>query len=354
VRFCLIGAGAIGGFIAARLANSGAQVTLIARGKGLEAIRSNGLRVRYADGRIENAAVTVTDDYATAGKFDAVLLAVKAHQLTAVAPRVEHLCHADTIVVPMQNGVPFWYFHEHGGKHSGRAVEAVDPGGAIRDAIPAHRIIGCVIYIAGDLEAPGRVHHASGERLQLGELDGSRSARLERLAAAFAPAGFHIDVLDDIRAAIWTKLWGNVSFNPVSALTRATMSDICGDEHGFALTRQLMQEAQAVGEALGVRFPMTLERRLEGRGARGRPQDLDAPGRGGGAPDRGRCARGRGGGAGGVGRRADAGDHRDLPRGQAPRLDALEAGRISVPVKARALRRPRDRARRPGAGCRPG
>jgi 2-dehydropantoate 2-reductase len=267
MKFCLIGAGAIGGFVGARLALAGEDVTFIARGRNLEAIGGGGMRVLDSAGReVHAASVRATDDYDRAGKFDVVLLTLKAHHLAAVAPHIESLCHDETIVVPMQNGIPFWYFHGHGGAHAGRAVETVDPGGAIRDAIPARRIVGCVVYIASELRAPGTVAHSAGARLQLGELDGSKSERLARLADAFTRASFTIEMPDDIRAAVWLKLWGNVTFNPISALARATMREICHDPHGTALAAQMMREAQAVAEALGITFAMTVEKRLEGAG----------------------------------------------------------------------------------------
>ena len=263
-RFCVIGAGAIGGFIAARLALAGRDVTLFARGATLESIRRDGLRVRSPDGREAHARIHATDDYAGAGKFDVVMVAVKAHQLAEVAPFIEPLCRDAATVVPLQNGVPFWYFHGYGGPLEGRALESVDPGGRIRDAIPAHRILGSVTYIAVDRVAPGTLRHATGERLQLGELVGPPTPRIQELAAALRDCGFIVEPQDDIRAGIWVKLWGNVSFNPVSALTRANMAEICANPHSRALMLQLMREAQGVAEALGVRFAMTPERRLAG------------------------------------------------------------------------------------------
>lgn len=263
-RYCVIGAGAIGGFIAARLALAGRDVTVIARGATLESIRQEGIRVRSPDGREVHARLHATGDYAAAGKFDVVMIAVKAHQLGEVAPFVEALCRDDAIVIPLQNGVPFWYFQHHGGAFDGRALESVDPRGRIRDAIPAHRIVGSVTYIAVDRIAPGTLSHAPGERLQLGELAGPPTARIEELAAALRECGFAVDLQDDIRAAIWVKLWGNVSFNPVSALARANMAEICADPHSRTLILQLIRESQAVAEALGIRFTMTPERRLAG------------------------------------------------------------------------------------------
>lgn len=264
-RFCIIGAGAIGGFTGARLALGGEDVTFIARGRNLEAIAAGGLRVRHADGREERAtSVRATDSWESAGEFDVVLVALKAYQLPEVAHRIEGLCHAGTIVVPMQNGIPFWYFHGHGGAHAGRTVESVDPGGRIRDAIPAHRIVGCVVYVAAEHIAPGEVRHIANNRFQLGEIAGPNGERVQALADAFTRSGLQPTLFDDIRAETWLKVWGNVSFNPISALTRSTLSHICDDPHGYALAAQMMREAQQVAAGFGVTFRITLEKRIEG------------------------------------------------------------------------------------------
>jgi 2-dehydropantoate 2-reductase len=281
MRFCIVGAGAIGGFVGARLALGGNDVTFVARGKNLAAINANGVRVVYADGREETAPARATDDYEAAGQFDAVILALKAHQVAAVAPRLAALYDASTVVIPMQNGIPFWYFQGHGGPLAGRTVESVDPGGAVKDLIPASRILGCVVYPATELAAPGVVVHVEGDRFPLGELDGSRSARVEAMSAAFVQSGLKCPVLDNVRAEIWLKLWGNLTFNPISALTHATLADICADPHGRALAAQMMREAQAVAESLGITFRVTLEKRIEGAARVGRHktsmlQDVEA------------------------------------------------------------------------------
>ena len=264
MRFCIVGAGAIGGFVGAKLAIGGEDVVFIARGKNLEAINASGMKVFYRDGREEVAHVSATDDYQAAGKFDVVVLAMKAHQVAAVAPRLPALFHEDTVVVPMQNGIPFWYFHGHGGELAGRTVESVDPGGVLKDAIDARRIIGCVVYPAAELVAPGVVVHIEGERFPLGELDGSASERVQAIAAAFVKGGLKSPVLDNVRAEMWLKLWGNLTFNPISALTHATLVDICEDPHGRELAAQMMREAQAVAEKLGITFRVTLDKRIDG------------------------------------------------------------------------------------------
>ena len=282
MRFCIVGAGAIGGFVGARLALAGEEVVFIARGRNLEAINAQGMKVFYRDGREETASsVRATDDYASAGTFDVVILALKAHQVAAVAPKLAALCDESTVVIPMQNGIPFWYFHDHGGELAGRTVETVDPGGICKDAIPARRILGCVVYPASELVAPATVMHIEGERFPLGELDGSNSERAQRISAAFVSAGFKSPVLDNVRAEVWLKLWGNLTFNPISALTHATLSDICEDANGRDLAEQMMREAQAVAEKLGITFRVSLEKRIEGAGKVGKHktsmlQDVEA------------------------------------------------------------------------------
>jgi 2-dehydropantoate 2-reductase len=268
--------------VGARLALAGEEVTFIARGRNLDAINADGMRVYYRDGREEIASsVDATDNYDSAGTYDAIVLALKAHQLGEVCARLAPLCHDDTVVITMQNGVPFWYFDGHGGALAGRAIESVDPGGAIKAAIPARRIIGCVVYAAAEVSAPGRVVHINGDRFPVGELDGSKSERLQRVSQAFVNAGLKSPLLDDVRAEVWLKLWGNLAFNPISALTHAMLADICADRHGRALAEQMMREAQAVAQKLGVAFRVTLEKRIEGAASVGRHktsmlQDVEA------------------------------------------------------------------------------
>lgn len=265
MRFCIVGAGAIGGLVGARLALSGEEVTFVARGKNLEAINAGGMKVFYRDGREETASnVRATDRFDSSGRFDVVILALKAHQVAAIAGQLAPLLDQDTVVIPMQNGIPFWYFHEHGGELAGRTVETVDPGGIVKEAIAARRIVGCVVYPASELVAPGTVVHIEGERFPIGELDGTHSQRAQRISAAFVAAGFKCPVLDDIRAEMWLKLWGNLTFNPISALTHATLVDICEDPNGRALAAQMMREAQAVASKLGIAFRVSLDKRIEG------------------------------------------------------------------------------------------
>jgi 2-dehydropantoate 2-reductase len=265
VKIAVVGAGAIGGFVAARLALSGEDVTCMVRGANLQAIRSTGIKLMMNDGSEQLASnVKATDDYGAAGPQDLVILAVKANQLEAVAEQVPRLFGADTVVVTMQNGIPYWYFHRHGGELAGSVVRSVDPNGLISQKIPAERVVGCVVYPASELVAPGVIKHIEGERFPVGELDGSESPRATRVAQCFIGAGFKAPVLDDIRAEIWLKLWGNLSFNPISALTHATLAGICRFPLSRELAARMMTEAQTIGEALGAHFRVSLERRIAG------------------------------------------------------------------------------------------
>lgn len=265
MKFAIIGAGAIGGTVGAQLALAGEQVTFLVRGANLQAIAQHGIRLIRADGGEQVARdVRASNDYRSAGVHDVVVLAMKAHQLGAVADSVPLLCGPHTVIVPMQNGVPYWYFHKLKGPFEDHVLQSVDPGGRIGRAIGADNVLGCVVYPASELVAPGVVRHIEGDRLPLGELDGSISERAQRVSDAFQRAGFKAPLLTDIRSEIWLKLWGNLVFNPVSALTRATLEDICR----FAPTRELatlmMSEAQQVAAKLGVTFRVSIERRIAG------------------------------------------------------------------------------------------
>lgn len=265
MKIAIIGAGAIGGYVGVKLALAGEQVSFIARGANLEAIRRHGMKLIMQDGSEHVAReVVATNDYAAAGVQDLVILAMKAHQLEAVVDDLPKLIGPDTLIVTMQNGVPFWYFHEHGGALAGTPLKSVDPSGRIAAAIPAKQVIGCVVYPASELVAPGVVRHIEGDRFPVGELDGSASARVQRAADCFVKAGFKSPVLDNIRAEIWLKLWGNLTFNPISALAHATLEDICR----YPLTRELaaamMSEAQAVANKLGITFRVSIDKRIAG------------------------------------------------------------------------------------------
>lgn len=282
MKFCIVGAGAIGGFVGAKLALAGEDVTFIARWKNLDAIRARGMTVKMHDGTVlEAKTARATDSFSAVGHVDCIILALKSHQVESVVNQLEPLFGSKTTVITMQNGIPFWYFHKHGGALAGTTVKAVDPRGVCKDGIPADRIIGCVVYPATELIAPGVVRHIEGERFPLGELDGSASSRVKDLSDVFAKAGLKAPVLDNIRNEIWLKLWGNLTFNPISALTHATLQDICQFPQGRELAANMMREAQTVAEKLGASFRVSLEKRIEGAEKVGRHktsmlQDVEA------------------------------------------------------------------------------
>jgi len=265
MKIAIVGAGAIGGYVGVKLALAGEDVTFMVRGANLEAIRKNGMKLIMSDGTEHAARNTrATNDYAAAGPQDMVILAMKAHQVEAVVNDVPKLFGPDTVVVTMQNGIPYWYFHKHGGELAGSPVLSVDPSGVIGQKIPAERVIGCVVYPASELIAPGIVKHIEGDRFPVGELDGSLSARVTRVSECFARAGFKAPVLDNIRAEIWLKLWGNLTFNPISALTRSTLVDICQYQPTRDLAAAMMTEAQHIAHKLGITFRVGLEKRIAG------------------------------------------------------------------------------------------
>ena len=270
MKIAIVGAGAIGGYLGAKLAMAGEDVTFIARNRNLEAIRAHGFRLILEDGTEQHAPTAkAVQRMSEAGPQDAVLLTVKAHQVGDLLPELGELFGPETVVVTMINGVPWWYFDRLEGPYEGRRLEGVDPGGRIAAHIEARRIIGSIVYPASELVAPGVVKLIEGNRFTLGELDGSRSERVERLSQAMMKAGFKAPVSKDIRSELWVKLWGNLSFNPISALTHATLEDICRFPPTRALAGRMMAEAQAVAEALGVRFKITLEQRIAGAEAVG-------------------------------------------------------------------------------------
>ena len=265
MKVAIVGVGAIGGYVGHCLARAGEDVTFIARGKNLEALRARGTRLLRADGSEEAVPqVKATADYAAAGPQDLVILAMKAHQLESVALDVPRLFGPDTVVVPMQNGIPYWYFHGHPGELAGRRLQSVDPSGLIGDNIPAQRVIGCVVYPATELLEPGVIKHVEGNRFPVGEPDGTASNRVARVADCLVRAGLQAPVLSDIRAEIWLKLWGNMTFNPISALSRATLAGICQYPPSRALAAEMMTEAQNVAAKLGITFRVSLEKRIAG------------------------------------------------------------------------------------------
>ena len=265
MKIAIIGAGAIGGYVGVKLALAGEDVTFMVRGANLSAIREKGMKLIMHDGSEHVAAnVKASSDYAATGPQDIVILAMKAHQLDSVADDVPKLFGPDTVVVPMQNGIPYWYFHKHGGALQGSQVRSVDPTGIILKNIPPQRVIGCVVYPASELVQPGVVKHIEGDRFPLGELDGTVSDRVTKVSQCFVNAGFKAPALEDIRSELWLKLWGNLTFNPISCLAHSTLVDICQ----FPLTRDLatsmMLEVQSVAGKLGIEFRVPLEKRISG------------------------------------------------------------------------------------------
>jgi len=268
LKICVIGAGAIGGLLAAKLAQSGEEVSVVARGAHLAAIRERGL-VLKEDGREIVARVAATASIADVLAPDLVILGMKAHQVAAVVGEVSAILGPDSLVLTAQNGIPWWYFFKHGGPYEGVRLQSVDPGGVIADQLPIDQLIASVVYPAAEIERPGIVRHIEGNRFSLAEIDGAKSERIERVSAAFSRAGFKAPVIADVRTEIWTKLWGNLSFNPISALTHATLQDICRFPPTRALAGEMMREAQAVGEAFGIRVRVSVERRIAGAEAIG-------------------------------------------------------------------------------------
>ena len=281
MKICVVGAGAIGGYMAVRLASAGHDVAVVARGPHLSAIQAQGLRLVEAEQELVAEHLMATDRIPDVGPQDIVLLTLKAHQIEPVVADLPALFGPETVMVTLQNGVPWWYFQKLGGQYADRVVKTVDPRGVLFNSIDPDRLIGCIAYPAATISEPGVIRHIEGDRFPVGELDGRESARVRRVYDVFTEAGFRSRVLDDIRSEIWLKLWGNLTFNPISALTHSTLVDICR----FSLTRQLaatmMTEAQAIGERLGATFRVSLEKRIAGAEGVGKHktsmlQDLEA------------------------------------------------------------------------------
>jgi 2-dehydropantoate 2-reductase len=288
MRIVIVGAGAIGGYIGARLARAGADVVLHARGPHLQAMEAHGLRVISPEGDFE-VRPAVSGDLAAIGPADVVFLGVKAHSLTSLAPTLGPLLGPDTAVVSTQNGIPWWYFHQCGGEFQDLRLERVDPGGVIAAAIEPRRVVGSLAYFATDIVEPGVIRHTEGNRISFGEPDGTKSERARRIAEALIAAGFRCPVTPRFRHEIWVKLLGNVAFNPISALTRATLVQMAQHPDVSGLVRELMVETEAVAARLGIELPISIDQRMAGAekvGAHktsmlqdleaGRPMELEA------------------------------------------------------------------------------
>ena len=287
MRICIYGAGAIGGYLGVQLALAGQDVTLIARGPHLQAMRENGLKL-LIDGEERVAHPFCTDDPSEAGPQDYLIVTLKAHSAPAIVEPMQPLLGPDTAVVTAVNGVPWWYFYELDGRWRDHRLETVDPGGLQWDGIGPERAIGCVVYPATEVVEPGVIQHLNGNRFTLGEPSGEKTERVKALASALIAAGFRAPVRR-IRDEIWVKLWGNLSFNPISALTLETLDTVATDPGTRAVSKAMMLEAKAIGDELGVRFPVDVERRIDGAAAvgshrtsmlqdleRGRPMEIDA------------------------------------------------------------------------------
>ena len=287
MKVCIYGAGAIGGYLGVQLVRAGADVSLVARGAHLETMKANGLKLLIGD---EEHVVQprCTDNPAELGPQDFIIICLKAHSIAGVIDAMKPLIGPHTRVVTAVNGIPYWYFYKHGGTYENSTLESIDPGGRQWRELGPERAIGCIVYPATEIEAPGVVRHVYGDRFPLGEPSGEKSEDVERLSALFVKAGLQAPVLDRIRDEIWLKLWGNVCLNPISALTHATLDVICSDPATRALSKAIMLEAQSIAESFGVKFRVDVERRIEGArkvGAhktsmlqdleRGRPMEID-------------------------------------------------------------------------------
>ena len=280
MKICIFGAGAIGGYMGAKLAKAGADVSLVARGPHLAAMRDNGLTL-IEDGVSETLPVTVSDNAADLGPQDYVIVTLKAHSVPPVVEKMQPLIGDDTTIVSGVNGVPWWYFHKIGGDLEGTRLASVDPGNAQWDGFGPDSVLGCVVYPAAEVSEPGVIKHIEGNRFSLGEPSGEKSERALRLSKALSAAGLKAPVRPKIRDEIWVKLWGNLSFNPISALTHATLDVLCTEPGTREVARNMMLEAQTVAEKLGVKFPIDVDRRIQGGADVGAHrtsmlQDLDA------------------------------------------------------------------------------
>lgn len=288
MRICIYGAGAIGAWLGVELSLAGEDVTLIARGPHLDAMQKNGVKL-LIDGQERVAHPRCVEDPADAGPQDAVIITLKAHSLPGIADRIQPLLGPETAVVTGVNGIPWWYFYKLKGPYENHKLDSVDPGGRFWDAVGPERAIGFVVYPAAEIAEPGVIQHIEGDRFIMGEPDGRPSARTDKLSATLKNAGFKSRVRDNIRDDIWIKLWGNLCFNPISALTHATLDKVAGEEGTSGVCRLMMLEAQEIGEKLGASFRVDVDKRLAGGAAvgahktsmlqdleLGRPMEIDA------------------------------------------------------------------------------
>ena len=289
MKICIFGAGAIGGYMGVKLAQAGADVSLVARGPHLTAMNVKGLTLIEENSDPVTVPVTASDNPADLGPQDYVIVTLKAHSVPPVVPKMKPLIGDNTTIVSGVNGVPWWYFHKIGTDLEGTRLASIDPGNAQWDGFGPDRVLGCVVYPAAEVSEPGTIKHIEGNRFSLGEPDGSKSDRAMALSKALSAAGLKAPVRPRLRDEIWVKLWGNLSFNPISALTHATLDVLCTDPGTRAVAKGMMLEAQEIAEKLGVKFPIDVERRIDGGAAvgahrtsmlqdldQGRPMEIDA------------------------------------------------------------------------------
>ena len=288
MKVCIFGAGAIGGYLGAKLANIGIDISMVARGPHLNAMQQNGLILIENEHR-SGRNLRASDNAADLGEQDYVVVTLKAHSVPALVPKIQTLIGPKTVIVSAANGLPWWYFYKHGGEFEGTQLQSVDPGGVQWNGFGPERVLGCVVYPAAEVVEPGVIKHISGNRFSLGEPDGSKSERAVGLSKLMTEAGLKAPVRPKLRDELWVKLWGNLSFNPISALTVATLDKVCTDPGTRAVARAMMVEAQSIAERLGVKFPIDVDRRIEGGAAvgahrtsmlqdleAGRPMEIDA------------------------------------------------------------------------------
>ena len=262
-KFLIVGAGAIGAYIGARMARAGFDVTLFARGPHLKAMQEHGVRVKSVEGDFE-VRPRIVGSLEAAGPADVVFLGVKAHSLPLLAPQLKPVLGPDTTVVSTQNGIPWWYFQGFGGQWDGLRLERIDPGGVISAAIESHRVVGSIVYFSTEIIAPGIIQHTEGARISIGEPDGARSDRCRRIAEALVASGLRCPITTHLRQEIWVKIMGNASLNPVSALTRSTLAQMIGDPDVANVIRNIMQEVEAVSRKLGMELPVSIDQRMAG------------------------------------------------------------------------------------------
>ncbi len=289
MKICIFGAGAIGGYVAAKLAQTDVDVSVVARGAHLAAIQENGLTLHEDAHNPINVKLNASENAEDFGPQDYVFITLKAHSVPSVVGAMQPLISDTTTIVSGVNGIPWWYFHKLDGPYEGTRLKSVDPKNIQWDGLGPDRVLGCVVYPAAEVISPGLIKHVEGNRFSLGEPDGSKSERSTRLSAALASAKLRAPVRPRIRDEIWLKLWGNLSFNPISALTKATLDVLCADQGTRTVARQMMLEAQEIAETLGVKFPISVEKRIDGGAAvgahrtsmwqdleLGRPMEIDA------------------------------------------------------------------------------